>query len=154
MTPARANELVGLEFWRQKGPAPRLGPHHSGPPARPTRPRAAPAARRALAGSARVSVEGAGTGEHHSAGAGAAAGVRAGAGLRPPGDAQEAAALQAALFESARDDMRRAHLAAQAEQLQQVADDATVDQFIRHAESGFFGDDEEADCPFVWDGDC
>ena len=65
MTPARANELVGLEFWRQKGPAPRLGPHHSGPPARPTRPRAAPAARRALAGSARVSVEGAGTGEHH-----------------------------------------------------------------------------------------
>ena len=31
---------------------------------------------------------------------------------------------------------------------------ATVDQFIRHAESGFFGDDEEADCPFVWDGDC
>ena len=28
---------------------------------------------------------------------------------------------------------------------------ATVDQFIRHAESGFFGDDEEADCPFVWD---
>ena len=76
------------------------------------------------------------------------------AGLRPPGDAQEAAALQAALFESARDDMRRAHLAAQADQLQQVADDATVDQFIRHAESGFFGDDEEADCPFVWDGDC
>ena len=65
MTPARANELVGLEFWRQKGPAPRLGPHHSGPPARPTRPRAAPAARRALAGPARVSVEGAGTGEHH-----------------------------------------------------------------------------------------
>ena len=45
--------------------APRLGPHHSGPPARPTRPRAASAARRALAGSARVSVEGAGTGEHH-----------------------------------------------------------------------------------------
>ena len=38
---------------------------HSGPPARPTRPRAGPAARRALAGSARVSVEGAGTGEHH-----------------------------------------------------------------------------------------
>ena len=31
---------------------------------------------------------------------------------------------------------------------------ATADQFIRHAESGFFGDDEEADCPFVWDGDC
>ena len=31
---------------------------------------------------------------------------------------------------------------------------ATVDQFIRHAESGFFGDDEEADYPFVWDGDC
>ena len=27
----------------------------------------------------------------------------------------------------------------------------TVDQFIRHAESGFFGGDEEAD--FVWDGD-
>ena len=26
---------------------------------------------------------------------------------------------------------------------------ATVDQFIRHAESGFFGDDEEADCPFA-----
>ena len=75
------------------------------------------------------------------------------AGLRPPGDAQgEAAALQAALFESARDDMRRAHLAAQAEQwLRQVADDAAVDQFIRHAESGFFGGDEEAD--FVWDGD-
>ena len=60
-------------------------------------------------------------------------------------------ALQAALFESARDDMRRAHIAAQAEQLRQVADDATVDQFIRHAESGFFGDVEEAD--FVWDGD-
>ena len=35
-----------------------------------------------------------------------------------------------------------------------VATVATVDQFIRHAESGFFGDDEEADCPFVWDGDC
>ena len=35
-----------------------------------------------------------------------------------------------------------------------VAAGATVDQFIRHAESGFFGDDEEADCPFVWDGDC
>ena len=35
-----------------------------------------------------------------------------------------------------------------------VAAVATVDQFIRHAESGFFGDDEEADCPFVWDGDC
>ena len=51
---------------RGKSPqAPRLGPHHSGPPARPTRPRAGPAARRALAGSARVSVEGAGTGEHH-----------------------------------------------------------------------------------------
>ena len=50
----------------EKSPqAPRLGPHHSGPPARPTRPRAASAARRALAGSARVSVEGAGTGEHH-----------------------------------------------------------------------------------------
>ena len=45
--------------------APRLGPHHSGPPARPTRPRAASAARRALAGYGRVSVEGAGTGEHH-----------------------------------------------------------------------------------------
>ena len=54
--------------------------------------------------------------------------------------AQEAAALQAALFESAHDAM------------QQVADDATVDQFIRHAESGFFGGDEEVD--FVWDGDC
>ena len=60
-----SNEHLGLEFGRQKAPAPRLGPHHSGPPARPTRPRAAPAARRALAGSARVSVEGAGTGEHH-----------------------------------------------------------------------------------------
>ena len=39
-----------------------------------------------------------------------------------------------------------------------VATVATVDQFIRHAGSGcktgFFGDDEEADCPFVWDGDC
>ena len=35
-----------------------------------------------------------------------------------------------------------------------VATVAAVDQFIRHAESGFFGDDEEADCPFVWDGDC
>ena len=35
-----------------------------------------------------------------------------------------------------------------------VATVANVDQFIRHAESGFFGDDEEADCPFVWDGDC
>ena len=35
-----------------------------------------------------------------------------------------------------------------------VAAVATVDQFIRHAESGFFGDDEEADCPFVWDGGC
>ena len=35
-----------------------------------------------------------------------------------------------------------------------VAAVAAVDQFIRHAESGFFGDDEEADCPFVWDGDC
>ena len=35
-----------------------------------------------------------------------------------------------------------------------VATVATVDQFIRHAESGFFGGDEEADCPFVWDGDC
>ena len=44
--------------------------------------------------------------------------------------------------EGARDDMRRAHIAAQ------VADDATADQFIRHAESGFFGGDEEAD--FVW----
>ena len=62
-------------------------------------------------------------------------------GPRPPGDAQEAAALQAALFESARDDMRRAYVAAQAEQLQRVADGATVDQFIRHAESGFFGGD-------------
>jgi hypothetical protein len=40
-------------------------PHHSGPPARPTRPRAAAAARCALAGSAWVSVGGAGTGEHH-----------------------------------------------------------------------------------------
>ena len=60
---------------------------------------------------------------------------------------------QAALFESARDDMRRAHIAAQAEQLRQVADDATVDQFIRHAESGFFGDEDEVDYPFVWDGD-
>ena len=49
--------------------------------------------------------------------------------------------------------MRRAYVAAQAEQLQQVADGATVDQFIRHAESCFFGDDEEADYPFVWDGD-
>ena len=65
LTISGANELVGLEIWRQKAPAPRLGPHHSGPPARPTRPRAGPAARRALAGSARVSVEGAGTGEHH-----------------------------------------------------------------------------------------
>ena len=37
--------------------------------------------------------------------------------------------------------MRRAHSAAQAEQPRQVADDATVDQFIRHAESGFFGGD-------------
>ena len=95
-----------------------------------------------------------GGGDGSGAGAGAAAGVRAGAGLRPLADAQETAALQAALFESARDDMRRAHIAAQAEQLRQVADDAAVDQFIRHAESGFFGDDEEADCPFVWDGDC
>ena len=92
-----------------------------------------------------------GGGDGSGAGAGAAAGVRAGAGLRPLADAQETAALQAALFESARDDMRRAHIAAQAEQLRQVADDATVDQFIRHAESGFFGDDGEAD--FVWDGD-
>ena len=81
------------------------------------------------------------------AGAGAAAGVCAGAGLRPLGDAQEAAALQAALFESAREDMRRAHLAAQADQLQQVADDETVDQFIRHAESGFFGGE---DPDFEW----
>ena len=92
------------------------------------------------------------------AGAGAAAGVCAGAGLRPLGDAQEAAggrpSRQAALFESARDDMRRAHLAAQADQLQQVADDATVDQFIRHAESGLFGGDEdEVDYPYVCDGD-
>ena len=56
--------------------------------------------------------------------------------------------LQAALFESARDDMRRAHLAAQAMQLRrQVADDATVDQFIRHAESGFFGGE---DPDFEW----
>ena len=30
-----------------------------------------------------------------------------------------------------------------------VATVATVDQFIRHAESGFFGGDEEADCPFA-----
>jgi hypothetical protein len=45
------------------------------------------------------------------------------------------------LHESARDDVRRAYVAAQAEQLQQVADDAAVDQFIRHAESGFFGGD-------------
>ena len=89
-----------------------------------------------------------GGGDGSGAGAGAAAGVRAGAGLRPPGDAQEAAALQAALFESARDDMRRAHLAAQAMQLRrQVADDATVDQFIRHAESGFFGGE---DPDFEW----
>ena len=43
--------------------------------------------------------------------------------------------------------MRRAHLAAQADQLQQVADDATVDQFIRHAESGFFGGE---DPDFEW----
>ena len=58
------------------------------------------------------------------------------------------AALQAALFESARDDMRRAHLAAQAMQLRrQVADDETVDQFIRHAESGFFGGE---DPDFEW----
>ena len=80
---ARSNRLVrGLSFYKSEQPtdlelrsgrrsagkspqAPRLGPHHSGPPARPTRPRAASAARRALAGSARVSVEGAGTGEHH-----------------------------------------------------------------------------------------
>ena len=27
---SRANELVGLEIWRQKAPTPRLGPHHSG----------------------------------------------------------------------------------------------------------------------------
>ena len=94
-----------------------------------------------------------GGGGGSGAGAGAAAGVRAGAGLRPLADAQETAALQAALFESARDDMRRAHIAAQAEQLRQVADDATVDQFIRHAESGFFGDEDEVDYPFVWDGD-
>ena len=60
-----SNEQLVWEFGRRKAPAPRLGPHHSGPPARPTRPRAGPAARRALAGSARVSVEGAGTGEHH-----------------------------------------------------------------------------------------
>ena len=46
------------------------------------------------------------------------------------------------------DDMRRAHLAAQAMQLRrQVADDATVDQFIRHAESGFFGGE---DPDFEW----
>ena len=45
--------------------APRLGPHHSRPPARPTRLRAACAARHALAGPSRVSAEGAGTGEHH-----------------------------------------------------------------------------------------
>ena len=63
-------------------------------------------------------------------------------------DAQEAAALQAALFESAQDDMRRAHLAAQAMQLRrQVADDEAVDQFIRHAESGFFGGE---DPDFEW----
>ena len=99
---------------------------------------------------ARVSAaRGGGGGDGSGAGAGAAAGVRAGAGLRPPGDAQEqAAALQAALFESARDDMRRAHLAAQAMQLRrQVADDETVDQFIRHAESGFFGGE---DPDFEW----
>ena len=94
-----------------------------------------------------------GGGGGSGAGAGAAAGVRAGAGLRPLADAQETAALQAALFESARDDMRRAHLAAQADQLQQVADDATVDQFIRHAESGLFGDEDEVDYPYVCDGD-
>ena len=70
---------------------------------------------------------------------------------RRPSRLHPGSRVQAALFESARDDMRRAHLAAQADQLQQVADDATVDQFIRHAESGFFGGDEEAD--FVWDGD-
>ena len=59
--------------------------------------------------------------------------------------------VQAALFESARDDMRRAHLAAQAMQLRrQAADDATVDQFIRHAEPGFFGGE---DPDFEWVGD-
>ena len=79
-----------------------------------------------------------GGGDGSGAGAGAAAGVRAGAGLRPPGDAQEAAALQAALFESAQDAM------------QQEADDAAVDQLIRHAESGFFGGE---DPDFVRDGD-
>ena len=51
------------------------------------------------------------------------------------------------MFTSARDDMRRAHIAAQAEQLRQVADDATVAQFIRHAESGFFGGE---DPDFEW----
>ena len=91
-----------------------------------------------------------GGGGGSGAGAGAAAGVRAGAGPRPPGDAQEAAALQAALFESAQADMRRAPLAARAMQLRQVADDATADQFIRHAESGFFGGE---DPDFEWDGD-
>ena len=50
--------------------------------------------------------------------------------------------------------MRRAHLAAQADQLHQVADDATVDQFIRHAESGLFRDEDEIDYyPHVCDGD-
>ena len=50
--------------------------------------------------------------------------------------------------------MRRAHIAAQAEQLRQVADDATVDQFrIRHAESGLFGDEDEVDYPSVCGGD-
>ena len=76
-----------------------------------------------------------GGGDGSGAGAGAAAGVRAGAGLRPPGDAQEAATLQAALFESAQDAM------------QQEADDAAVDQLIRHAESGFFGGE---DPDFEW----
>ena len=46
--------------------------------------------------------------------------------------------------------MRRAHLAAQAMQLRrQEADDETVDQFIRHAESGFFGGE---DPDFEWRG--
>ena len=62
----RSRAEIAEALAKKKGPqAPRLGPHHSGPPARSTRPRAASAARRALAGSARVSVEGAGTGEHH-----------------------------------------------------------------------------------------
>ena len=29
----------------------------------------------------------------------------------------------------------------------------TVDQFIRHAESGLFGDEDEVDYPYVCDGD-